>query len=381
MRATASGSRGGASVRRRRAGRPRARHRPARRRRARRCQALRARGVAAPVLFLTARDALPDRLSGFHAGGDDYLTKPFALAELLVRVARARCRRAAAGRRRRGRVDLVLDPARHAIRQREREVPLTPTEFRMLAALAGAGRARSCAARRWSRPRGRTARSSTTTPSTRTSRGSGASCAAPARRRAIDDGARRRLPAAMTLPPPPPADVDADARGRSRRPARRRQRRPRRASANEATRCGSCSARVDAEIAALTVRDGHVVVRETPNDAVPRPARRGSSTARGSSSARPASTPRSTARRCGSGAAGRGAETRGPRRRRRSRAEPAPRAADGRHGGRGAVGRRPLERLQRYVLLGSLVLAALLLLAGWLAIRGAVDGALRPVAR
>ena len=50
------------------------------------CQALRARGVRAPVLFLTARDALPDRLSGFHAGGDDYLTKPFALAELLVRV-------------------------------------------------------------------------------------------------------------------------------------------------------------------------------------------------------------------------------------------------------------------------------------------------------
>src|SRR5262245_60710678 len=44
------------------------------------CQALRARGVGVPVLFLTARDALPDRLSGFHAGGDDYLTKPFALA-------------------------------------------------------------------------------------------------------------------------------------------------------------------------------------------------------------------------------------------------------------------------------------------------------------
>ena len=50
------------------------------------CQALRARGIAAPVLFLTARDALTDRLSGFHAGGDDYLVKPFAVAELLVRV-------------------------------------------------------------------------------------------------------------------------------------------------------------------------------------------------------------------------------------------------------------------------------------------------------
>src|SRR5436305_13364046 len=60
------------------------------------CQALRARGVLTPVLFLTARDALTDRLSGFHAGGDDYLVKPFALAELLVRV-HALVRRGGAG--------------------------------------------------------------------------------------------------------------------------------------------------------------------------------------------------------------------------------------------------------------------------------------------
>jgi two-component system OmpR family response regulator len=50
------------------------------------CQALRARGVSAPVLFLTARAALTDRLSGFHAGGDDYLVKPFAFKELVVRL-------------------------------------------------------------------------------------------------------------------------------------------------------------------------------------------------------------------------------------------------------------------------------------------------------
>src|ERR1700743_706535 len=50
------------------------------------CQALRAHGVDAPVIFLTARGELTDRLAGFGAGGDDYLTKPFALGELLVRV-------------------------------------------------------------------------------------------------------------------------------------------------------------------------------------------------------------------------------------------------------------------------------------------------------
>ena len=97
------------------------------------CQALRVRGMPAPVLFLTARDALPDRLSGFHAGGDDYLTKPFALAELLVRVA-ALLRRPAAGTAA-GRA-LVLDPAAHAIEHDGRRVALTPTEFRLLAALA-----------------------------------------------------------------------------------------------------------------------------------------------------------------------------------------------------------------------------------------------------
>jgi two-component system, OmpR family, response regulator len=99
------------------------------------CQALRAQGVGSPVLFLTARDALVDRLSGFHAGGDDYLTKPFALAELLVRVA-ALLRRAPDN----GATDLGaglrLDPARHALHHADRSVALTPTEFRVLAALA-----------------------------------------------------------------------------------------------------------------------------------------------------------------------------------------------------------------------------------------------------
>jgi two-component system, OmpR family, response regulator len=98
------------------------------------CQALRTHGVTAPVLFLTARDALTDRLAGFHAGGDDYLTKPFALSELIVRV-HALLRRGVPQAR-----ELVeglrLDPAAHAVRRGRRMASLTPTEFRILAALS-----------------------------------------------------------------------------------------------------------------------------------------------------------------------------------------------------------------------------------------------------
>ena len=97
------------------------------------CQALRARGVDAPVLFLTARDALVDRIAGFDAGGDDYLAKPFAFVELVARL-QALLRRTggdgaleAAG--------LRLDPVNHAARNASGEVALTPTEFRLLARL------------------------------------------------------------------------------------------------------------------------------------------------------------------------------------------------------------------------------------------------------
>src|SRR5258706_15503230 len=50
------------------------------------CQALRARGIQTPVLFLTARDALVDRVAGFDAGGDDYVSKPFHVVELVARL-------------------------------------------------------------------------------------------------------------------------------------------------------------------------------------------------------------------------------------------------------------------------------------------------------
>jgi DNA-binding response OmpR family regulator len=97
------------------------------------CMALRSAGQSAPVLFLTAMGTVHDRLSGFSAGADDYLPKPFDVKELIARVEALT---------KRGRIvtagspgDLVLDPARHAIVCKGNEVLLTPTEFRMLAAI------------------------------------------------------------------------------------------------------------------------------------------------------------------------------------------------------------------------------------------------------
>jgi two-component system response regulator MprA len=96
-------------------------------------QALRARGMQAPILFLTARDALPDRLAGFSSGGDDYMTKPFALDELIARL-HALLRRAAPDVPEVG--GMRLDPAAHAVSCGGKSARVTPTEFRILAALA-----------------------------------------------------------------------------------------------------------------------------------------------------------------------------------------------------------------------------------------------------
>lgn len=99
------------------------------------CQALRAQGINAPVLFLTARDALTDRLSGFSAGGDDYVTKPFDIEEVVVRL-QALLRRSASDLMAGSEQGLVLDPSQHTVSVGSHSETLTPTEFRLLAALA-----------------------------------------------------------------------------------------------------------------------------------------------------------------------------------------------------------------------------------------------------
>jgi two-component system OmpR family response regulator len=96
-------------------------------------QALRATGCAAPVLFLTARDSLTDRLSGFHAGGDDYVVKPFHFDEVVVRLHALLRRSGSDASTTVG--DLRLDPVTHALASGDHTVPLTPTEFRLLAAI------------------------------------------------------------------------------------------------------------------------------------------------------------------------------------------------------------------------------------------------------
>jgi DNA-binding response OmpR family regulator len=104
------------------------------------CQALRARGMQLPILFLSARAALTDRVTGFTAGGDDYVTKPFAFAELVARL-HALLRRAGVD----GAIEaggLRLDPVAHVASTENERVSLTPTEFRLLAKLiAGKGTA------------------------------------------------------------------------------------------------------------------------------------------------------------------------------------------------------------------------------------------------
>jgi DNA-binding response OmpR family regulator len=97
------------------------------------CQAMRARGLDVPVLFLTAYDGVTNRLSGFSAGGDDYLVKPFHIAELVARL-RVALRRTGNDASLRS-ADLRLDPATHDLARGGRAVALSPTEFRIMGCL------------------------------------------------------------------------------------------------------------------------------------------------------------------------------------------------------------------------------------------------------
>jgi two-component system, OmpR family, response regulator MprA len=97
------------------------------------CRRMRSSGDRTPVLVLTARDAVSDRVKGLDAGADDYLVKPFALDELLARL-RALLRRS--GEAAPGQVlrfsDLTFDPVAHQVKRGDREIELTKTEFLLL---------------------------------------------------------------------------------------------------------------------------------------------------------------------------------------------------------------------------------------------------------
>ena len=93
---------------------------------------LRESGREVPVIFLTARDEVPDRVTGFAVGGDDYLTKPFSLDELLMRIRAVlkRTRQSPAAKLRVA--DLELDEDAHEVRRGGTLIALTPTEYRLL---------------------------------------------------------------------------------------------------------------------------------------------------------------------------------------------------------------------------------------------------------
>src|SRR4051812_35560841 len=100
------------------------------------CRRLRSRGIATPILMLTARDQVADRVSGLDAGADDYVVKPFSLDELLARLrALLRRHRPESGDAELVVADLHLDPLRRVVRRGDRGVDLTKTEFDLLSLL------------------------------------------------------------------------------------------------------------------------------------------------------------------------------------------------------------------------------------------------------
>ena len=96
------------------------------------CRDLRRQQVSAPILMLTARDAVDDRVEGLDSGADDYLIKPFSMKELRARL-RALLRREAPDKTGFLQIaDLTLDPATHQVERQEQPIDLTPREFSLL---------------------------------------------------------------------------------------------------------------------------------------------------------------------------------------------------------------------------------------------------------
>jgi two-component system response regulator MprA len=95
------------------------------------CRRMRSQGLAAPIIMLTARDTVPDRVRGLDAGADDYVVKPFAIEELLARV-RAQLRRSTVEVERLQVADLTLEPASRRAVRGGTEVQLTAQEFGLL---------------------------------------------------------------------------------------------------------------------------------------------------------------------------------------------------------------------------------------------------------
>jgi two-component system response regulator MprA len=95
------------------------------------CRRLRGKGLPTPILMLTARDAVPDRVGGLEAGADDYLIKPFALQELVARI-RALTRRHLEAHAVLSYADLTLDVSARAARRAERSLELTGREAALL---------------------------------------------------------------------------------------------------------------------------------------------------------------------------------------------------------------------------------------------------------
>jgi DNA-binding response OmpR family regulator len=95
------------------------------------CRELRVRALTMPVIMLTARDAIPERVRGLDAGADDYLTKPFAIEELLARL-RAQLRRGSPAQEVLQIADLTLEPDTRVVTRAGKEVTLTAQEFSLL---------------------------------------------------------------------------------------------------------------------------------------------------------------------------------------------------------------------------------------------------------